>query len=196
MQLLPLAPDNRRKCLDETGTGNTLDLSHPRVLQMLWIRFAIGDLVPRRRVSFRSRRDTGARISWFRSRRGILRCLAQDPVLTRVKLIAEPWDVGPGGYQLGHFPPGFAEWNDRFRDSTRRFWRGDAGERAEFASRFAGSSDLFDRHSADPGRPSITLPRMMASLCGTWSAFRLVTTRRTARTIRTAKGELFSQLGR
>jgi isoamylase len=74
----------------------------------------------------------------------------QDPILTRVKLISEPWDVGPGGYQLGHHPPGFAEWNDRFRDSTRRFWRGDAGERPEFASRLAGSSDLFDRHARRP----------------------------------------------
>ena len=67
--------------------------------------------------------------------RGFFDALRQDPVLARVKLISEPWDIGPGGYQLGHHPPGFAEWNDRFRDSTRRFWRGDAGERAEFASR-------------------------------------------------------------
>ena len=76
--------------------------------------------------------------------------LRQDPVLTRVKLISEPWDLGPGGYQLGHHPPGFAEWNDRFRDSTRRFWRGDAGERPEFAARLAGSSDLFDQHARRP----------------------------------------------
>jgi glycogen operon protein len=76
--------------------------------------------------------------------------LRQDPVLQRVKLISEPWDLGPGGYQLGHHPPGFSEWNDRFRDSTRRFWRGDAGERPEFAARLAGSSDLFDRHARRP----------------------------------------------
>jgi len=76
--------------------------------------------------------------------------LRQDPILSRVKLISEPWDVGPGGYQLGHHPPGFAEWNDRFRDSIRRFWRGDTQQRAEFAARLAGSSDLFDRHARRP----------------------------------------------
>ena len=81
---------------------------------------------------------------------GFFDALRQDPVLTRVKLISEPWDLGPGGYQLGHHPPGFAEWNDRFRDSTRRFWRGDAGERPEFAARLAGSGDLFDRHARRP----------------------------------------------
>src|SRR5205814_2034495 len=76
--------------------------------------------------------------------------LRQDPVLSRVKLISEPWDLGPGGYQLGHHPPGFAEWNDRYRDSIRRFWRGNAGERPELAARLAGSSDLFDRHARRP----------------------------------------------
>ena len=73
--------------------------------------------------------------------------MRQDPVLSRVKLISEPWDIGPGGYQLGNHPPGFAEWNDRFRDGVRRFWRGDAGQRADFAARLAGSSDLFDQRA-------------------------------------------------
>ena len=146
-----LAPDNLRHCIDETGTGNTLNLSHPRVLQMVmdslrhWVtsfhvdgfRFDLGVTLGREWYGF----DPGA---------GFFDALRQDPVLTRVKLISEPWDLGPGGYQLGHHPPGFAEWNDRFRDSTRRFWRGDAGERPEFASRFAGSSDLFDRHARRP----------------------------------------------
>ena len=146
-----LAPDNLRHCIDETGTGNTLNLSHPRVLQMVmdslrhWVtsfhvdgfRFDLGVTLGRESYGF----DPGA---------GFFDALRQDPVLTRVKLISEPWDLGPGGYQLGHHPPGFAEWNDRFRDSTRRFWRGDAGERPEFASRFAGSSDLFDRHARRP----------------------------------------------
>jgi glycogen operon protein len=81
---------------------------------------------------------------------GFFDALRQDPILTKVKLISEPWDLGPGGYQLGHHPPPFAEWNDRFRDSTRRFWRGDAGERPELAARLAGSSDLFDRHARRP----------------------------------------------
>ena len=72
--------------------------------------------------------------------------MRQDPVLAGVKLIAEPWDVGPGGYQLGNHPPGFAEWNDRFRDGVRRFWRGDRGMRPEIAARLAGSADFFARH--------------------------------------------------
>jgi glycogen operon protein len=77
---------------------------------------------------------------------GFFDALCQDPVLAGVKLIAEPWDIGPGGYQLGRHPPGFAEWNDRFRDGVRRFWRGDAGLRPEIAARLAGSADLFEHH--------------------------------------------------
>jgi isoamylase len=146
-----LVPDNRRHCVDETGTGNTLNLSHPRVLQMVmdslryWVtsfhvdgfRFDLGVTLGREDHGF----DPGS---------GFFDALRQDPVLTRVKLISEPWDIGPGGYQLGHHPPGFAEWNDRFRDSVRRFWRGDPGERPEFAARLAGSSDLFDKHARRP----------------------------------------------
>jgi glycogen operon protein len=86
----------------------------------------------------------------FNAASAFFAALRQDPILQRAKLISEPWDLGPGGYQLGQHPPGFAEWNDRFRDSTRRFWRGDAGERPEFAARLAGSSDLFDRHARRP----------------------------------------------
>jgi glycogen operon protein len=81
---------------------------------------------------------------------GFFDALRQDPILSRVKLISEPWDIGPGGYQLGQHPPGFAEWNDRFRDTVRRFWRGDAGQRSDLAARIAGSSDLFDRRSRRP----------------------------------------------
>jgi glycogen operon protein len=146
-----LVPDNRRQCINDTGTGNTLNLSHPRVLQMVmdslryWVtsfhvdgfRFDLGVTLGREANGF----DPGS---------GFFDALRQDPILTRVKLISEPWDLGPGGYQLGHHPPGFAEWNDRFRDSTRRFWRGDAGERPEFAARLAGSSDLFERHARRP----------------------------------------------
>ena len=146
-----LVPDNRRYYINDTGTGNTLNLSHPRVLQMVmdslryWVssfhvdgfRFDLGVTLGREANGF----DAGS---------GFFDALRQDPVLTRVKLISEPWDLGPGGYQLGHHPPGFAEWNDRFRDSTRRFWRGDAGERPEFAARLAGSSDLFDQHARRP----------------------------------------------
>ena len=147
-----LVPDNKRHYINDTGTGNTLNLSHPRVLQMVmdslryWVtsfhvdgfRFDLGVTLGREAGRLRLR----AQASSMR--------LRQDPVLTRVKLISEPWDLGPGGYQLGHHPPGFAEWNDRFRDSTRRFWRGDAGERPEFAARLAGSGDLFDQHARRP----------------------------------------------
>ena len=143
-----LVPDNQRHCINDTGTGNTLNLSHPRVLQMVmdslryWVtsfhvdgfRFDLGVTLGREAHGF----DPGS---------GFFDALRQDPILTRVKLISEPWDIGPGGYQLGHHPPGFAEWNDRFRDSTRRFWRGDSGERPELAARLAGSGDLFDQRS-------------------------------------------------
>jgi glycogen operon protein len=76
--------------------------------------------------------------------------LRADPTLAYVKMIAEPWDVGPGGYQLGHFPPGWSEWNDRYRDGVRSFWRGDQGLLGTFAERFAGSSDLFRHHGRKP----------------------------------------------
>ena len=146
-----LTPDNPRYYLNFTGTGNTLNVSHPRVLQLVmdslrhWVtsfhvdgfRFDLGVTLGREADGF----DPGS---------GFFDALRQDPILARVKLISEPWDLGPGGYQLGRHPPSFAEWNDRFRDSTRRFWRGDAGERPEFAARLAGSADLFDRHARRP----------------------------------------------
>src|SRR4051794_17816406 len=146
-----LVPDNRRRCINDTGTGNTVNLSNARVLQMVmdslryWVtqfhvdgfRFDLGVTLGREPHGF----DPGA---------GFFDALRQDPILSRVKLISEPWDIGPGGYQLGHHPPGFAEWNDRFRDTVRRFWRGDAGQRSDLAARIAGSSDLFDRRSRRP----------------------------------------------
>ncbi|HVB66925.1 MAG TPA: glycogen debranching protein GlgX [Acetobacteraceae bacterium] len=136
-----------RRPVNDTGTGNTLNLAHPRVLQMAmdslryWVsayhvdgfRFDLATTLGRERSGF----DPGA---------GFFDALRQDPALAGVKLIAEPWDVGPGGYQLGRHPAGFAEWNDRFRDGVRRFWRGDPGQRAEIAARLAGSADLFDHH--------------------------------------------------
>jgi glycogen operon protein len=79
-----------------------------------------------------------------------LSAVRQDPVLSRVKLIAEPWDIGEGGYQLGNFPPGWVEWNDRYRDAVRSFWRGDAGMVGELASRLTGSSDIFQRAGRSP----------------------------------------------
>ncbi len=130
---------------DVTGCGNTLDLQHPRVLQMVLdsLRYWAGEM---RVDGFRfdlapalSRDGAG-----FDPNGAFLKALAQDPLLTRVKLIAEPWDVGPGGYQTGHFPPGWSEWNDVFRDGARRFWRGDAGCVPALAARLTGSSDLFE----------------------------------------------------
>jgi len=141
-----LVPEDRRRCVNDTGTGNTLDLSHPRVIQLVmdslrhWataygvdgFRFDLSTVLGREAHGF----DAGA---------GFFDALRQDPVLASRKLIAEPWDLGPGGYQLGNHPPGFAEWNDRFRDTVRLFWRGDEGMRPAMAARLAGSADLFDR---------------------------------------------------
>ena len=146
-----LVPGDERHCINDTGTGNTVNLSHPRVLQMVmdslryWVteyridgfRFDLGTILGREGTGF----DPGS---------GFFDAIRQDPVLSRVKLISEPWDIGPGGYQLGNHPPGFAEWNDRFRDGVRRFWRGDSGMRAELAARLTGSAELFDRRRRRP----------------------------------------------
>ncbi|MGE5271706.1 MAG: glycogen debranching protein GlgX [Thiohalocapsa sp.] len=146
-----LLPDERRYYINDTGTGNTLNLSHPRVLQMVtdslryWVqemhvdgfRFDLGTILAREPYGF----DEGG---------GFLDSCRQDPVLSSVKLIAEPWDCGPGGYQVGGFPPGWAEWNDRFRDTVRSFWKGDEGTLAETATRITASGDLFDRRGRKP----------------------------------------------
>jgi glycogen operon protein len=142
-----LHPNNRRHHINDTGCGNTVNMSHPRVIQMVmdslryWVqeyhvdgfRFDLGVTLGREHYGF----DPGA---------GFFDALMQDPVLSRVKLISEPWDIGPGGYQVGTHPPGFAEWNDRFRDDVRSFWRGDAGKRGAVAARLLGSADLFNHH--------------------------------------------------
>jgi isoamylase len=146
-----LVNDNPRHYVNDTGTGNTLNLSHPRVLQMVmdslryWVqsfhvdgfRFDLSATLGREAHGF----DPGS---------GFFDAVRQDPVLSQVKLIAEPWDIGPGGYQLGQHPPGFAEWNDRYRDSVRRFWRGDPGQRPEIAARVAGSADVFHHNGRRP----------------------------------------------
>ncbi|HTZ59864.1 MAG TPA: glycogen debranching protein GlgX [Acidobacteriaceae bacterium] len=122
-----LLPDKPRYYINDTGTGNTLNLSHARVIQMVtdslryWaeqtrvdgFRFDLGTIL--------AREPNG-----FDNQSGFLKACSQDPCLSRVKLIAEPWDCGPGGYQVGGFPPGWAEWNDKFRDNTRKFWTGNA----------------------------------------------------------------------
>ena len=146
-----LMPDRQRYYINDTGTGNTLNLSHPRVLQMVtdslryWVvemnvdgfRFDLATILGREPYGF----DEGG---------GFLHSCRQDPVLSSVKLIAEPWDCGPGGYQVGGFPPGWAEWNDRFRDTVRAFWKGDDGMAPELASRITGSGDKFNRRGRRP----------------------------------------------
>ncbi|WP_229736352.1 glycogen debranching protein GlgX [Novosphingobium endophyticum] len=146
-----LLPDEPRHCLNETGTGNTFDLTHARVIQMVadslryWatsygidgFRFDLGLTLGRTENGF----DPNA---------GFFDVVRQDPILGRLKLITEPWDVGLGGYQLGNFPPGFAEWNDRFRDTVRSYWRGDEDRRGELAARLSGSGDLFDSRARRP----------------------------------------------
>ncbi|MGH7117557.1 MAG: glycogen debranching protein GlgX [Acetobacteraceae bacterium] len=146
-----LVPGHARHFINDTGTGNTLDLTHPRVLQMVmdslrhWatsyqvdgFRFDLCSTLGRENHGF----DPGA---------GFFDAIRQDPLLATLKLIAEPWDVGPGGYQLGNHPPGFAEWNDRFRDAVRRYWRGDEAMRPEISRGLMGSSNLFDRRGRRP----------------------------------------------
>ena len=141
-----------RHCVNDTGTGNCLDLSRPRVLQM------VADSLRYWAQSFRIdgfRFDLGVTLGrngnhGFDPRAGFFDVLRQDPVLNQLKLISEPWDIGPGGYQLGNHPPGFAEWNDKYRDGVRKFWRGDDGLRPEFAARISGSADLIDRRARRP----------------------------------------------
>jgi isoamylase len=146
-----LEAGDARRTVNDTGTGNTLNLSHPRVLQLVldslryWVTSCHVD-------GFRFDLCTtlGRESHGFDPNSGFFDALRQDPALAHVKLIAEPWDIGPGGYQLGNHPPGFAEWNDRFRDSVRRFWRGDPGERPKMAASLAGSADIFARQGRRP----------------------------------------------
>ncbi|MBW0004444.1 MAG: glycogen debranching protein GlgX [Hyphomicrobiales bacterium] len=146
-----LSPENARFYWDSTGTGNTLDLSHPRVLQM-----ALDSLRHWRKTyhvdGFRfDLASTLARDKFeFSPHAGFLRAIAQDPELSRAKLIAEPWDVGDGGYRLGGFPAGWSEWNDRFRDTMRAFWRGDPGKLPELARVITGSREIFEPGGRHP----------------------------------------------
>jgi len=146
-----LVPHEARHHVDFTGCGNSINVLHPRSLQLIldslryWVsemhvdgfRFDLAPTLARDPYEF----DGFSRF---------LALVQQDPVLCRVKLIAEPWDVGPGGYRLGAFPPGWAEWNGRYRDCIRRFWRGDEGQVPELASRLSGSSDIFQGSDRGP----------------------------------------------
>jgi glycogen operon protein len=145
-----LLPDNKRYYINDTGTGNTVNLSHPRVIQMVtdslryWVeqtrvdgfRFDLGTIL--------AREPNG-----FDNRSGFLKAVSQDPCLAAVKLIAEPWDCGPGGYQVGGFPPGWAEWNDKFRDTVREYWKG-GSTAADLTKRLCASGELFNYQGRRP----------------------------------------------
>jgi glycogen operon protein len=146
-----LNPERLRWYINDTGTGNTVNAGHPRVTQLIldslryWAE-AIGVDGFRFDLAATLGREPGG----FDQSGRFLSALLQDPVLSRVKLIAEPWDIGPGGYQVGNFPPGFSEWNDRFRDTVRAFWRGDQRVAPELASRLLGSADLYNHRNRRP----------------------------------------------
>ncbi len=145
-----LLPKDRRRYINDSGTGNTINIKHPRVLQMVtdslryWVsemhvdgfRFDLAPILAREDHGF----DQGG---------GFLDACRQDPVLSGVKLIAEPWDIGPGGYQVGQFPPGWAEWNDKFRDTTRAFWKG-AAPPSVMAARLSASAGEFNHRGRRP----------------------------------------------
>lgn len=146
-----LLPEEPRYYKDYTGTGNTLNMMHPRVLQLImdslryWavemhvdgFRFDLASALAR------ELHDVNRLGAFFD-------IIHQDPVLSQVKLIAEPWDLGEGGYQVGNFPPGWAEWNGKYRDILRDYWRGEAGVLSELASRLTGSSDLYQSDGRRP----------------------------------------------
>jgi isoamylase len=150
-----LVAEDRRYYMDYTGCGNTLNMMHPRALQLImdslryWVlemhvdgfRFDLAAALAREMHAV-------DRLSAF------FDLIHQDPVVSQVKLIAEPWDLGEGGYQVGNFPPGWAEWNGQYRDTIRRYWRGDGGQVADLGYRLTGSSDLYE---PDGRRPSASV---------------------------------------
>jgi glycogen operon protein len=150
-----LDPGHRAEYVDYTGTGNTLDVSRPETLRLVmdslryWVQEMHVDGFRFDLAPALAREDDG-----FDRHASFFAAIHQDPVLSRVKLIAEPWDVGAGGYQVGRFPNGWMEWNDKYRDDVRHFWRGDDGYVAEMGYRLTGSSDLYN---ADGRRPSASI---------------------------------------
>src|SRR5207237_10305131 len=136
-------PDEPRSYMDYTGTGNSLNMRHPYVLQLLMdsLRYWIQEMhVDGFRFDLAATLARGLhdvdRLSAF------FDLIQQDPVVSRVKLIAEPWDVGEGGYQVGNFPPQWSEWTGKYRDSVREYWRGENSTLGEFGYRFMGRADL------------------------------------------------------
>jgi glycogen operon protein len=143
--------NDRSRYVDFTGCGNSLNCQHPRVLQLIMdsLRYWVLEMhVDGFRFDLAS---TLARELWEVDRLGaFFDIIQQDPVLSGVKLIAEPWDLGPGGYQVGNFPGLWTEWNGKYRDCVRRFWKGDHGTVGELASRLTGSSDLYRHNGRSP----------------------------------------------
>ncbi len=144
-----LRPEDAARYVDDSGCGNTLALDRPPVLRLAmaalrgWVRRTGADGLRFDLATAMARRPIGADPRGFDPAAPLLAAIAQDPLLRDRGLIAEPWDVGPGGYRLGEFPAGWGEWNDRYRDGVRRFWRGDGGMLGELATRFAGSAAVF-----------------------------------------------------
>jgi glycogen operon protein len=140
-----VADDERSQYINDTLTANAINVDHPRVRELIIdsLRYWAGDMGV---DGFRFDLATilGRNAEGFTRSHPFFEAIESDPLLKDRKFIAEPWDPGPGGYQLGHFPPQWSEWNDRYRDSLRRFWRGDDGEATEFGRRLHGSSDLFE----------------------------------------------------
>ena len=153
-----LMPEDWRFYENVTGCGNTVCCEHPQVRALIidCLKYWVDDMHV---DGFRFDLATvlGREGNGFNEHSNFFKSLRAEPTLAFVKLIAEPWDVGWGGYQLGRFPPGWSEWNDRYRDAVRSFWRRDAGKIGEFAERFAGSSDVF-RHSGRKPTAGINFP--------------------------------------
>ena len=147
-----LDPDHPRRYLNPTGTGNSLNSAHRVVLALImdslryWVEEMHVDGFRFDLATTLARNTHGA----YDRNVAFLAAVRQDPVISRVKLIAEPWDLGEGGYQLGNFPPGWAEWNDKYRDALRSYWRGDEGVIGALASRLSGSRDLFGQSGRAP----------------------------------------------
>ena len=178
-----LSPENPRYSFDQTGTGNTLAVAHPMVLRMVldslryWVQVMHVD-----GFRFDLASTLGREADGFDREGGFFNAIRQDPILAGVKLIAEPWDIGHGGYQVGGFPHPFREWNDKFRDTVRGFWRGDeglVGPTGERPRRIARSSSTIP--TGVPPLRSISCPPMTVSHCWTPFPTMIATTRRTAR---------------
>lgn len=144
-------PGNPRYFDNLTGCGNALNATHPKVLQMIMDSLRMwATIYGIDGFRFDLALTLGRNENGFTAEHPLFHAMLQDPILNKCKLIAEPWDVGPGGYQLGSFPPGFSEWNGDYRDVTREFWTGKEGVLSRFASRFAASSDLFNENHRRP----------------------------------------------